>query len=135
MILHKDEYLLLNIPVVSLKIIHFEIVEHIYSLPDGSIRQKGYSADSIKPSSNKWLSFQNKMEQLPSKGCWSGEIMVDGNRYHILDGTQWEFYYEFQEYKIEYSGSNEWPEEYRTILEALLELTRFRRLYFSPYKV
>lgn len=115
-----------NIPVLSLKIIEFELREHVYSLPDGTVTQEGYGKEVVKPDQKDWHIFINKMSSVAG-------IKEEWNEYNILDGTSWEFYFKFQNHTIDYRGSNLWSPEYRLILEALKKLTNIRRLHFNPF--
>lgn len=94
-----------------------EFQEHVYSLPDGSVTQEGYGRSIAIPQEKEWHQFIRKMKSLP--GISRGWIKP------LLDGTQWYFSYEFEDHKINYEGSNEWPKEYLYIIKALQDLGQF----------
>jgi hypothetical protein len=119
LIVHKDEYLNKQVPVVSYKITSGELTEHVYSLPDGSLVQEGFGYDVVKPDKNAWNKFIKAMESLtPKEHIWQN--------LYILDGTSWHFFYEHKSHKIEYKVANEWPENYAKIIKALKRLSNFK---------
>lgn len=119
-----------KVPVIHLEYTGiFESPVTLKSSPEGLLTYcDDYRGNlTTEPKIEEWQKFILQMKAIPSLNSYY-RLM------YLLDGTQWEFYYEFEDHKIRCGGSNAGPKELKLILKNLQELGSFRNWSFCAFE-